>query len=63
MASMNTRDPDSILGIRRDFRREKVYTIDSASTVEIDDGLSLEVISNHRWKYTATILDSHCRCG
>jgi exoribonuclease R len=34
------------LGLRQDFRREKVYTIDSASTVEIDDGLSLEVISN-----------------
>jgi exoribonuclease R len=45
-ASMNTRDPDAILGLRQDFRREKVYTIDSASTVEIDDGLSLEVISN-----------------
>lgn len=45
-ATLNTRDPDSILGLRRDFRREKVYTIDSASTVEIDDGLSLEVIMN-----------------
>lgn len=45
-ATLNTRDPDSILGLRRDFRREKVYTIDSASTNEIDDGLSLEVIMN-----------------
>ena len=45
-ASMITRDPDSLLGLRRDFRRQKVYTIDSASTSEIDDGLSLEVIMN-----------------
>lgn len=45
-ATRNTRDPDTILGIRRDFRTEKIYTIDSASTSEIDDGLSLEVIMN-----------------
>jgi len=38
------RDPDGVLGIRRDMREMKVYTIDSASTSEIDDGLSLEVV-------------------
>mmetsp|Transcript_24651 Transcript_24651/g.56546 ORF Transcript_24651/g.56546 Transcript_24651/m.56546 type:complete len:376 (-) Transcript_24651:457-1584(-) len=37
----STHDPDSLLNIRRDLRRHKVYTIDSASTSEIDDGESL----------------------
>jgi len=37
-------DPDEILGIRRDFRSQKIYTIDSASTKEIDDGLGVEII-------------------
>jgi len=45
-ATQITHDPDSLLGLRKDFRGEKVYTIDSASTSEIDDGLSLEVITN-----------------
>lgn len=45
-AAQITRNPDSLLGLRKDFRREKVYTIDSACTSEIDDGLSLEVITN-----------------
>jgi RNB domain len=39
-------DPDSLLGIRRDFRHMKVYTVDSASTSEIDDGVSVEMVRN-----------------
>jgi hypothetical protein len=39
-----THDPDEILGLRQDFRHMKVVTIDSASTSEIDDGLSVEVV-------------------
>jgi hypothetical protein len=38
------RDPDSLLGIRRDLRDLKVYTIDGESTTEIDDGLSIEIV-------------------
>ena len=30
------------MGLRQDLRHLKVYTIDSAETSEIDDGLSLE---------------------
>jgi hypothetical protein len=45
-ASLITCDPDALLGLRKDFQREKIYTIDSTSTSEIDDGLSLEVIMN-----------------
>lgn len=36
-------DPDSVLGLRQDLRHLKVYTIDGASTAEIDDGVSIEV--------------------
>lgn len=43
-AAQSTHDPDALLGIRQDFRGMKVYTIDSASTSEIDDGVSLERI-------------------
>jgi hypothetical protein len=39
-------DVDSQLGIRRDLRGLKVYTIDSASTSEVDDGISVEMIRN-----------------
>jgi len=42
----NLRDPDKILGLRKDLRRLKAYTIDSASASEIDDGLSVEVLTN-----------------
>lgn len=46
-------DPDTILGIRKDLRHLKVYTIDSASTAEIDDGISTEKILdiNNQTKY------------
>jgi RNB domain len=40
-------DPDAILGLRKDLRHLKVYTIDGASTAEIDDGVSVEVIAGH----------------
>ena len=39
-------DPEQILGIRKDLRHLKVYTIDGASTLEIDDGLSVEEITH-----------------
>ena len=42
-----TRDPDSILGIRKDLRHQKVYTIDGDSTLDIDDGISVEVLKNN----------------
>lgn len=40
-------DPDTMLDIRRDFTDQKVYTIDGASTTEIDDGLAVEVIQRN----------------
>jgi hypothetical protein len=43
-AEKSDHDPDEVLGIRRDLREEKVYTIDSASTLDIDDGISVEVL-------------------
>ncbi|KAL7526912.1 hypothetical protein ACHAXR_001706, partial [Thalassiosira sp. AJA248-18] len=44
--SSNMHDPDDILGIRRDLRHHKVYTVDSASTLDIDDGISVEVLDD-----------------
>ena len=40
-------DPDDILGIRKDLRHFKVYTIDGESTQDIDDGISVEVLNNN----------------
>ena len=59
----NTHDPESILGIRRDLRGVKVYTIDGPSTSDIDDGISVEVLndgndadSSHRyWIHIADV--------
>jgi len=45
-ATSSTRDPDEILELRKDFRQMKVYTIDGAFTADIDDGLSVEVLTN-----------------
>jgi exoribonuclease R len=45
-AERNTHDPDAILGIRQDLRHQKVYTIDSPSTKDIDDGISVEAITD-----------------
>ena len=39
-------DQDSLLGIRKDLRSLKVYTIDGESTKEVDDGLSVERIES-----------------
>lgn len=44
-AFQNDRDPDKMLGIRQDLRHLKAYTIDGASTTEIDDGLSIETVT------------------
>eukprot|EP00554_Chaetoceros_debilis_P012653 CAMPEP_0194118258 /NCGR_PEP_ID=MMETSP0150-20130528/34644_1 /TAXON_ID=122233 /ORGANISM="Chaetoceros debilis, Strain MM31A-1" /LENGTH=787 /DNA_ID=CAMNT_0038809567 /DNA_START=292 /DNA_END=2655 /DNA_ORIENTATION=+ len=43
-AANDPRDPDTILGLRKDLRHLKAYTIDSESTDEIDDGLSIETL-------------------
>ncbi len=57
-------EPDTLLGIRRDFRSQKIYTIDGASTKEIDDGLGVEVIneegenSQKRYRYWIHIADA-----
>lgn len=45
-AEMNGHDPDEVLGLRRDMREQKVYTIDSASTLDIDDGIAVEVLGD-----------------
>ncbi len=39
-------DPDATLGLRKDLRHFKVYTIDGPSTFDIDDGISVEVLSD-----------------
>jgi len=56
------RDPDHLLGLRRDMTTMKVYTIDSASTSEVDDGISLEVLEredgtkrNRIWVHIADV--------
>ena len=55
-------DPDTLLGIRRDFRDHKLYTIDSASTSEIDDALSVERLdtenSEKKYRYWIHIADA-----
>ncbi len=43
--------------VRRDFGRLAVYTIDDESTREIDDGLSLEILSDGREKLWVHIAD------
>jgi hypothetical protein len=61
-ACLVSHDPDSLLNIRRDFRDQKVYTIDGASTTEIDDGLAVEVITksggSKRHRYWIHIADA-----
>ncbi|KAL7574917.1 hypothetical protein ACA910_010745 [Epithemia clementina (nom. ined.)] len=54
-------DPETVLGIRKDLRHLKVFTIDSVSTSEIDDGLSVEKItmeSETRYKLWIHIADA-----
>ena len=56
-------DPETVLGIRRDYRSQKIYTIDGASTKEIDDGLGVEIIDGNedakkRYRYWIHIADA-----
>ena len=62
-AEKSTRDPDEILGLRQDFRHFKVYTIDGEGTKDIDDGLSVEKLTNahdgtERMRYWIHIADA-----
>lgn len=61
-AATHRRDPDSILNIRKDLRSQKVVTIDSAGTFEIDDGLACEAYvdegGNRRLRYWIHIADA-----
>ena len=42
-------DIDTVLNLRQDFRcKMKVYTIDNASTNEVDDGISIEVYTDEQ---------------
>jgi exoribonuclease-2 len=56
-AELSTHDPDTLLAIRQDLRHHKVYTIDSYSTRDIDDGISVEVLPNNRHRYWIHIAD------
>lgn len=51
-------DVDEILGIRQDLTHMKVYTIDDAKAAEIDDGVSLEELSDGRKKVWIHIADA-----
>jgi len=44
-AEESTHDPDELLGLRRDLRSLKAYTIDDESTTDIDDGVSIETVT------------------
>lgn len=48
-------DPDS--NIRLDLTHLKTYTVDSADTVEVDDGLSIETLDNGRERIWVHIAD------
>ena len=45
-ATRNERDVDALLGLRADLRHHKVYTIDGVSTLDVDDGLSVEALED-----------------
>ncbi len=49
--------PDSMQAIRRDLTHLHVYTIDDISTTEIDDGLSIETLSDGRKRIWIHIAD------
>lgn len=52
-------DVDDLLGIRKDMTHHKVYTIDSESTSEVDDGLSIEELDGgKRHKFWIHIADA-----
>ena len=56
-AESNEHDPDKLLGLRRDMRDMKVYTIDGESTSDVDDGLSIETVEDGRQRYWIHIAD------
>lgn len=58
LAESSERDVDEVLGIRRDLTHLKVYTIDSVSTSEVDDGVSVETLADGSYKYWIHIADA-----
>ena len=54
----NLRDVEEMLGLRQDLTHLKVYAIDSASTTEVDDGLSLEKLEDGRERIWIHIADA-----
>jgi len=56
-AESNEHDPDKLLGLRRDMRDMKVYTIDGESTSDVDDGLSIEAVDDGGQRYWIHIAD------
>ena len=52
------RDVEEMLGLRQDLTHLKVYAIDSASTTEVDDGLSLEKMEDGRERIWIHIADA-----
>lgn len=61
-AEEDATDVDALLGIRKDLTHQKVYTIDSVTTSEVDDGLSVEELKNEdgssRYKFWIHIADA-----
>ena len=61
-ATISTHDPDTILDMRKDLTQQKIYTIDSASTYEIDDGLAVEILDDTdgiaKYRYWIHIADA-----
>jgi exoribonuclease II len=51
-------DIDDRWNIRQDLRHLKIYTIDSESTTEVDDGISLQVLEPGRYRYWIHIADA-----
>jgi hypothetical protein len=51
-------DIDDQWNIRYDLRHLKVYTIDSESTTEVDDGISLQLLDSGRYRYWIHIADA-----
>ncbi|KAK4128217.1 RNB-domain-containing protein [Parathielavia appendiculata] len=45
-ASASELGPDRLADLRQDFARSTVYCIDSADTLDVDDGISLESLDN-----------------
>jgi RNB domain len=54
--------PDPDAAVRVDLTHLKVYTIDSADTTEVDDGISIERLADGRERVWVHIADVS-RCG